>query len=395
MAAAAAARRTALGTVVPTWPSLRLNVRDFGARGDGTTNDTAPMQQAIDRCAVLGGGEVLVPAGGYVTGALALRSHTLLRLDKDAAILGTPNLADYPVTQVRWEGKWIQGHVGLVYAVDASGVGVSGPGRIVGNPAVGGRPTANSPLRRPALIEPIRCDGVLLEGFAATQGLMWTVHATNSRNLTIRKLNIRTTTGNGDGVDIDSCQHVRIEGCDIATGDDCIAIKSGRGSEAYQLLQTTEDVLITGCTMADSIFACIGIGSETSGGIRNVRIERCKFAGARTHALYIKTRVGRGAFIEDITASDLEASGLVGGFLRINALTSGLQDEAPVPGAEGIPSLRNFRFFNVRLENCPEGNPAGKHPKGGDPQYQGHGACRRVDRGSQCDGEGAGGRRAD
>jgi hypothetical protein len=146
---------------------------------------------------------------------------------------------------------------------------------------------------------------------------------------------------------------VRIENCDLATGDDCIAIKSGRGSEAYRLLQTTEDVVISNCTMADSIFACIGIGSETSGGIRNIRIEHCRFTGARTYAIYIKSRIGRGAFIEGITASDLEVSGMTGGFLSINAVSSGIQDEAPVPGKEGIPSVRNLRFSNVRLKDCP------------------------------------------
>jgi len=97
---------------------VSLNVRDFGASGDGKTKDTSAIQQAIDRCSVFGGGEVLVPAGDYFTGAIALRSNTLLRLDKDASILGTPDFADYPVTQVRWEGKWIAGRAGLIYAID-------------------------------------------------------------------------------------------------------------------------------------------------------------------------------------------------------------------------------------------------------------------------------------
>ena len=153
--------------------------------------------------------------------------------------------------------------------------------------------------------------------------------------------------------DIDSCKRVRIEGCDIATGDDCISIKSGRGSEGYTLLQTSEDIVIATCTIADSIFACVGIGSETSGGIRNVRIEHCKFTGARTFAIYIKTHVGRGAFIEDITADDLEVSGTAGGFLSFNLLSSGIQDQVPVPGGEGIPTMRNFEFSNVRVKDCP------------------------------------------
>src|SRR5579863_5549720 len=104
----------------PNPTKLTLNIRDFGATGDGTTKDTAAIQQAIDRCWVLGGGEVLVPAGNYLTGALALRSHTLLRLEKDAILTGSPDLADYPVSQVRWEGKWIPGHLGLIYALEAS-----------------------------------------------------------------------------------------------------------------------------------------------------------------------------------------------------------------------------------------------------------------------------------
>jgi len=332
---------------------LALNVRDFGAVGDGTTKDTAALQQAIDRCWVLGGGEVVVPAGHYLTGALALRSNILLRLERDAAIVGSPDLADYPVTQVRWEGKWIPGHIGLIYAFDARDTGIVGPGRIEGNPAVGGRPTQKDPLRRPALVEPMECSNVRFEDFATTNGLMWCLHATYCENVLFRNLTIRSTTGNGDGIDIDSSKHIRIEGCDIATGDDCIAIKSGRGSEAYAILKTTEDVVIRDCTFADSIFACIGIGSETSGGIRGVRIEHCKFTRAGTFAIYIKSRVGRGAFIEDIAADDLDVSGTRGGFLRINMLTSGIQDQYPVPGLEGIPTIRNYRFSNVRVKDVP------------------------------------------
>jgi polygalacturonase len=357
LAAAGVARMAKADThskSVPPKTLLTLNARDFGAKGDGSTKDTSALQQAIDRCSVLGGGEVLIPVGEYLTGALALRSNTLLRLAKDATILGSPDLADYPVSQVRWEGKWIAGHLGLIYALDASHTGIVGPGRIVGNKAVGGRPGRQDPLRHPAIVEPIGCRDVRFEDFSTDQqGIMWCLHSTNCENVVFKNLTIRSVNGNGDGIDVDSCRHVRVEGCDIATGDDCIAIKSGRGAEAYALLNTTEDVVIANCTFADSIFACIGIGSETSGGIRNVRIEHCKFTGARTQAIYIKSRVGRGAFIEDIVADDLDVAGTMGGFLRINVLSSGLQDENPVPGQEGIPTLRNFRFSNIRVKDCP------------------------------------------
>jgi polygalacturonase len=334
-------------------PKLTINVREQGAVGDGKTKDTIALQKAIDRCWVLGGGEVLVPAGNYFTGALALKSNVTLRLDKDAVLLATPDFADYPVMQVRWEGKWIQGHVGFIYAVDASNIGIIGEGKIVGNHALGGRPNAQNPLRHPALIEPINCMNLRFEGFSTDYYLMWSLHPTYCENIFIKNLTIRSTGGNGDGIDIDSCKHVRIDGCDISTGDDCISLKSGRGMEGYTLLKTTEDVQITNCTFADSIFACIGIGSETSGGIRNVRIENCKFTSAKTHAIYIKSRPGRGAFIENIVCNNLDVANTTGGFLRFNILGSGIQDEVPVPGDEGIPTISNFSFSNITVKDVP------------------------------------------
>jgi polygalacturonase len=182
---------------------------------------------------------------------------------------------------------------------------------------------------------------------------MWSIHPTYCEHIFIKNLTIRSTGGNGDGIDIDSCKHVRIDGCDIATGDDCISLKSGRGMEGYTLLKTTEDVQITNSTFADSIFACIGIGSETSGGIRNVRIQHCTFTAAKTFAIYIKSRPGRGAFIEDIIAEDLDIAGTQQGFLRFNILASGLQDQVPVPGDEGIPTIKNFSFTNIRVHDVP------------------------------------------
>jgi polygalacturonase len=334
-------------------PKLVLNIRDFGATGDGVTKDTAAIQQAIDRCSVFGGGDVLVPAGNYLTGSIQLKSNVVLRFEEGATISGSPDYADYPVTQVRWEGKWVQGHIALIYAIDASHIGIIGPGKIAGYTPPNVPSNSQIKLRRPTLIEPVHCTDVHLEGFSTSYHGMWSLHPTCCENLVIKKLTIRSTGGNGDGIDVDSCRHVVIDGCDISTGDDCISLKSGRGSEGYLLHQVTEDVRISNCIFADSIFACIGIGSETSGGIRNVHIEHCRFTGAKTFALYIKSRPGRGAFIEDIVASDLEVSGTQGGLIRFNLLASGKQDEAPVPGLEGIPTVRNFRFSNIHVTDAP------------------------------------------
>jgi polygalacturonase len=350
--------KTSAGSTVTSNVQLRtsnlvLNVRDFGATGDGKTKDTLSIQQAIDRCWVLGGGEVVIPAGDYFTGAIALKSNVLVQLEKGATIIGSPDFADYPVAQVRWEGRWIKGHTALIYAFDAENIGIVGAGKIVGNNALGGRPTTQYPLRHPALIEPIGCSGIRFEDFSTSYHLMWSIHPTYCDNISIKNLIIRSTGGNGDGIDIDSCKHVYIDGCDIETGDDCISLKSGRGMEGYTLLRTTEDVHITNCTFADTIFACIGIGSETSGGIRNVLIENCKFTKAQTHAIYIKSRPGRGAFIEDIVCRNLDVSGTTAGFLRFNILGSGIQDPEPVPGDEGIPTIKNFRFSDIHVTDVP------------------------------------------
>jgi polygalacturonase len=333
-----------------TKTGVHLNVRDFGALGDGKTKDTTAIQQALDRCSVLGGGEVLVPAGEYSTGAIVLRSNTILRLDAGSLLLGTPDLADYPLTQVRWEGHWVKGYIGLVSAMDAENIGIIGTGKIVGNAAIVGRVDRITQLRHPALLEFINCKNIRVEDCHTSQNDMWSIHPTYCENITFRNV---TVHGGADGIDVDSCKQVVIDGCDFATGDDCISLKSGRGAEGYAILRPTEDVRISNCTFADLNWACIGIGSETSGGIRNVHVEHCKCTRAKTFAIYIKSRPGRGAFIEDIYVNDLDVSGAQAGFLRFNILNSGKQDEFAVPGDDGIPTIRNFQFSNIRVKDVP------------------------------------------
>jgi Glycosyl hydrolases family 28 len=322
-----------------------LDVHAFGAMGDGKTKDTAAFQKALDACAAAGGGEVSVPAGDYLIGSIELKSNTILRLAKGARLMGSPDLDDYPVIKVRWEGRWVDGHRAIVFATNAAHIGVIGPGEILGNPTLGGRQMP----RRPVIIEPIDCRDVRFGDFSTQHHSMWSIHPTYCEDVVATNLTIRSTGGNGDGIDVDSCKHVRIESCDIETGDDCVAIKSGRGMEGYRAARPTEDVLVSRCTLADSIFACIGIGSETSGGIRGVHIEHCGFTRARTFAIYIKSRPGRGAFIEDISGNDLDVLTAPGGFLRINLLNSGIQDPEPVPGDEGIPSAKNFSFGDIKV----------------------------------------------
>lgn len=339
---------------LPVIPPLVLRVTDFGAVGDGKTKNTAAIQDALDRCSMLGGGEVEIPAGRFLTGTVFLRSNTRLKLAEGAELVGSDDLADYPIQQVRWEGKWIKGHCSLIHAVDADNIAIVGPGKIRGSDAVGGVPRADTPLRYPALIEPVNCKVVLFDGFSTFYDRMWNLHPTYCDDFTARNLTIRTSQKGRDGIDVDSCRRVRIENCDIATGDDCIALKSGRGMEGVLIGRPTEDVFITGCTFSDFHWACIGIGSEMSGGVRRVRIENCKFTYAKTHAIYIKGQVGRGGYVEDIDVRNIDVTGAQLGFLRFNFLTSGRNDENQAPGVAGVPHIANFRFRHVRVHDLPQ-----------------------------------------
>jgi polygalacturonase len=330
---------------------VTLNVRDYGATGDGRTKDTLAIQQAIERCSVLGGGEVVVPAGDYLTGALVLRSGVTLRVEEGATIQGSTDMSDYPFAQVRWEGHWVKGYNGFISATDAENIGIVGAGKIIGNPNLRGRNERDTGYRFPALIEFNNCRNVLVQDVYTQQFGMWSTHPVYCENVTFKDVTFKS---GADGIDVDSCKHTVIDGCTFDTADDSISLKSGRGAEGNEIGRVCEDTLITNCTLADSGFACIGIGSETSAGVRNVRIEKCKFVHARSHAIFIKSRVGRGAFIEDISATDLDVSGMGQGFLQITNLSTGKSDgDASVIGEAGIPLYRNFRFSNVRVTDVP------------------------------------------
>ncbi|HEX2861131.1 MAG TPA: family 16 glycoside hydrolase, partial [Lacunisphaera sp.] len=330
--------------LAPLLPAATYNVRDFGATGDGVTKDTRAFQQALDTCAVNGGGEVSVPAGRYLIGSVQQGNRTIIRLAADSVIVGSPDAADYPMIDIRWEGRMQPGRRALIHAANVEHIGIIGPGRIEGDPGM----AAPQNPRGSVVLEPMNCVGVHWEGFTVIQGGNWATHPTFCTDVTIKNLVIR---GRRDGIDVDSCRNVRIEGCDIETGDDAISLKSGRGMDGARLGRPTENVLIADCNLRCTRFAAIGIGSETSAGVRDVRIERCKFT-AHTHAIYIKTRTGRAGVTENISGEDLEVLG--GGFLRINLTVGGNTNTAddPVPGIVGYPEARNLSFKNVRLANA-------------------------------------------
>jgi polygalacturonase len=326
-----------------------LNVRDFGAKGDGVTKDTVALQKALDTCAENVGGTVLVPEGVYLTGSLILHANTTLQLATRANLLGSPDIADYPVVNVRWEGEFREGHRALLSAANAANVTITG-GAIFGPPLPLGK--LRSP-RGPVLIELTGCTNAVLENFTTQYQQLWSIHLLFCKDLTARNLTIRTVNANGDGLDVDSCDGVTIERCDINTGDDAIALKSGRGLAAQQLARPTQNVVIRDCRLQSSIYAALGLGTEMSGGIRNVKIQNCVISG-RQNAIFIKSRDGRGGFMENISGENITVLKSPT-FIGIDLEKKGIQATDPVPGdVEKWPRVQNISFKNVRVQEVAE-----------------------------------------
>jgi polygalacturonase len=326
---------------------VSLNVRDFGAKGDGQTKDTAAVQKALNACATAGGGIVTVPAGNYLMGSVVVGSHTTLQLERGANLSGSSDIADYPLVRVRWEGEFRQGHRALISAEKADNVTITGRGSIIGPPLNVSQ--LRNP-RGPALIEIGNGTNVTLSGFTTQYQRLWSIHLLYCHNLTARDLTIRSILVNGDGIDIDSCQDVLIDHCNIDTGDDAIALKSGRGMEAVRIGRPTQNVVIKNCTLVSSIFAGLAIGSEMSGGIRDVRVENCLISG-RQNGIFIKSREGRGGFIENIVGENLTINNSPT-FLTVRLLKTGIQASEPVLGAvEKWARVHTISFHNIKVNN--------------------------------------------
>jgi polygalacturonase len=326
-----------------TATSPRISVLDFGAVGDGKTVSTVAFQQALDSIAQRGGGEVHVPAGDYLSGSLVLRSHTTLHLEAGARLRGSSNPEDYPIVIARWEGRETNCHRALIWAEDARNIAVIGAGVIEGNSRVG---RLRDP-RGPAVVELVECSNLRVEGVTLRSTRMWTLHPTYCQDVRIAGVTFETEGANSDGIDVDSCQRVLIDGCTFTTGDDNIAIKSGKGQEGVKVGRPSEDITITNCTFIKG-YVNIAFGSELSGGIRRVHISHCTFQQGLA-ALQLKSRDGRAGYLEDITAEHL----VVGPTPLLEITTNYRYNPDPqgVPGVDGLTQFRNIRIREVKVDS--------------------------------------------
>jgi polygalacturonase len=319
------------------------NVRDFGAAGDGATKDTVAIQKAIDAAASAGGGEVIVTSGTYVAGSIELKSGVTLDLAAGAAICGSADIADYPLVTARWEGLEHQCHQALIFANDAANIRITGSGSILGNGEVG---KLRNP-RGPTLIEPTNCKAVAMSGVTLGNMSMWTLHPTYCQDVTISHITFDSHGGNSDGVDPDSCQRVAIKDCTFTSGDDDIAVKSGKGQEGVAIGKPCDTIVVMNCNFLTG-HAGIALGSELSGGIRHVMIEHCKFNKV-AEAIYLKSRPGRAGYVQDVRASDLQVNGPL--LLVVQTTYHSNPDSQGVPGEAGLTSFSGIEISNVRANS--------------------------------------------
>ncbi|HWA09406.1 MAG TPA: glycoside hydrolase family 28 protein [Opitutaceae bacterium] len=366
----------------PQFPARDFAITAYGAASGGQADCTAAIRQAIDACAAAGGGRVVVPAGEFLTGAIRLRSNVNLHLADGATLrFRTDPAACLPVVRTRWEGTECMNYSALIYAFEQENIAVTGNGTLDGqagddnwwawakqdanrhSPAV---PDAsalvaagdrNVPVEervygaghflRPNFIQPYRCRNVLIEGVRIRRSPMWEVNPVLCTNVTVRNVDILSHGPNNDGCNPDSSRDVLIEGCTFDTGDDCIAIKSGRNDDGRRVGVTVENLVIRGCTMKDGHGGVV-VGSETAAGCRNVFIEDCTMDSPNLErALRFKSNARRGGEIENVLMRNVT----IGRTLEAVITVDFLYEE----GANGPhkPALRNLQLDHVTARATP------------------------------------------
>jgi polygalacturonase len=347
------------------------NIQDFGAIGDGVTLCTKSIQKAIDRCGEQNGGKVLVPPGKYLTGPLFLTSNITFELLSGAVLVFDDNITDCPIVDGRWEGIERKVYASLFTGHQLENVSIVGRGKIDGQGkkwwkahkenrrmrnALGleEREQDNppeSPLKvpRPRLVNLYNCDNVLISELTFVNSPSWTIHPVYCTNVTIEKISIIQphNSPNTDGINPESCRNVRILNCFVDCGDDCITIKSGYNEDGRRVGIPCENIVISNCTFAHG-HSAIGIGSEMSGGIKNVAISNCVFNGTK-RGIRIKTTRGRGGIVENIRADNIVMNHVEVG-ISLNMHYRG-RDRTVYPVTVETPYLKNIHLSNITAVN--------------------------------------------
>jgi len=319
----------------PRFPERKFDVTRYGAKEGGQEKATEAIAKAIAACAAAGGGRVIVPSGTFLTGAIHLKNNVDLHLEEGATLLFSRDPKDYlPVVLTRFESTECMNFSPFIYAYGATNIAITGKGILDGNAGpefwwpwkglarrqepntlpsdvvrllaygdkdvpVEQRVFGEGHQLRPNFVQPYRSTNVLIEDVTVRNSPMWELNPVLCRNVTVRNVKISSHGPNNDGCDPECCTDFLIEGCEFDTGDDCIAIKSGRNRDGRRVNVPCENVIIRNCRMKDG-HGGVSIGSEVAGGIRNIYMENNRMDSPHLwYALRIKTNSYRGGTLEN------------------------------------------------------------------------------------------------
>ncbi len=364
----------------PKFPDLDFNIVDYGAKSDGSLC-TESIKEAIKACHDAGGGRVIVPEGEFTTGAIHLLSNIELHVSQGAKLLFSTNPEDYlPVVHTRYEGVELFNYSPLIYAYKQKNIAITGTGILDGQASMDNwwfwakgvkektknlQFTPNSIPRlmgymsngiaveervfgpgsylRPSFVQPYLCENILIENVTIVRPPMWMLHPVLSKNITVKGVKLYSPNApNGDGCNPEASKNVLIENCEFNTGDDCIAIKSGRNKDGFDLGIPSENIVIRNCKMKDGHGGVV-MGSETSGGVKNVYVYDCEMDSPNLErAIRLKSNKYRGGTIENIYVKNIEVGQVKNAAIRINQ--NYFSKAAP-------SEIRHTTYRNIFIEN--------------------------------------------
>ena len=398
---------------VPHFKKDTLNIVQFGAVSSSHTLSTTAINNAIDSCSKSGGGTVIIPKGRWFTGPVVLKSNVNLHLDKGASITFTPDLNQYPLVASSYEGLTAARCQSPISANYAENIAITGEGKIDAGgdawrplkkgkfndaewksalplggilsnsgkmwfPSVGaelgfnlqssGELSGGKTLEdyagvkdflRPTMFHIANCKNVLFEGITVTNSPAWTLHFLLSEHITLLNVHVDNPwySANTDGIDLECCKNARLEGCTFNDGDDGICIKSGKDEEGRRRGIPSENIIINNCTVYRAHGGFV-IGSEMSGGVKNMFVSNCSFEGTDI-GLRFKTKRGRGGVVENIYVSNIKMKGIINEAILFDTYYEGSKnyyekvDKLPVTDA--TPQFKNFYIRNITCKGATYG----------------------------------------
>ena len=358
----------------PHFPPRYFPITRFGAVGDGTTDCTAAFAAAIAACNRAGGGHVVVPSGQFFTGAIHLRSHVNLHLpNTDSVILFSQDPNAYlPVVFTRWQGIELMNYSPPVYCYGQRNVAITGQGTLNGqaddnhwwnwknletadfdlleqmaddNVPVSQRVFGAGHFLPPQMIQPFRTDTVLLQGVTFINSPFWHLNPNLCNNVTVEGVSINSSGPNTDGCDPESCNGVVIDSVTFNTGDDCIAIKSGRDADGRRVNVPSQNLVIQNSNFANG-HGGITIGSEMTGGVKNVYARDLTMNSANLQAGHrIKTNTLRGGYALNSNVYRINASTVGGPLLLIQGNYDAQTGDFP-------PDIDNITLAGWTVDDC-------------------------------------------